>query len=178
MLRGKQLTGRVVVFDDDLYYMASAIAEKLSDDGCRVTYVTPATQVADWSVATLEQFMIQKRLLSKGVEVICAKNLVAADGSAATLACIYTGRETKIEADSFVLVTARLPDDSVLQELNTRREELADHGIKSVEEIGDCYAPGNIAMAVYGGHQYARQLDNPVSQKLDFRRENYQPFAD
>ena len=178
MLRGKQLTGRVVVFDDDLYYMASAIAEKLSDDGCRVTYVTPATQVADWSVATLEQFMIQERLLSKGVEVICAKNLVAADKSAATLACIYTGRETKIEADSFVLVTARLPDDSVLQELNTRREELADHGIKSVEEIGDCYAPGNIAMAVYGGHQYARQLDNPVSQKLDFRRENYQPFAD
>jgi dimethylamine/trimethylamine dehydrogenase len=175
ILRGKQLTGRVVVFDDDLYYLASAIAEKLSDDGCRVTYVTPATQAADWSVATLEQFMIQKRLLSKGVEVICTKNLAAAGRGEATLACIYSGRETKIEADSFVLVTARLPDDSLLAKLTAHGEKLADHGIKAVEEIGDCYAPGTIAMAVYAGHQYARQLDNPVCQKLDFKRENYQP---
>ena len=175
ILRGKQLTGRVVVFDDDLYYLASAIAEKLSDDGCRVAYVTPATQAADWSVATLEQFMIQERLLSKGIEVICTRNLVAAEKGTATLACIYTGRQTKIEADSILLVTARLPDDSVFRQLTESSEELADHGIKAVEEIGDCYAPGTIAMAVYGGHQYARQLDNPVCQKLDFKRENYQP---
>ena len=31
-----------------------------------------------------------------------------------------------------------------------------DAGIKTVEEIGDGYAPGTIAMAVYAGHQYAR----------------------
>lgn len=31
-----------------------------------------------------------------------------------------------------------------------------DAGKKAGEEIGDCYAPGIIAMAVYAGHQYAR----------------------
>ena len=174
LLRGKKLAGKVMVFDDELYYMASGLAEKLADDGCQVTYVTTATQVADWSVATLEQFMIQERLLAKGIEVICTKNLLRADKGEATLACIYSGRKTKIEADSIVLVTSRLPDNSVLHRLEAGTEKLADHGIKSIEEIGDCYAPGTIAMAVYAGHQYARQLDNPVDQKLDFKRENVQ----
>ena len=52
--------------------------------------------------------------------------------------------------------------------------ELKDHGIKSVEAIGDCYVPGTIAAAVYSGHLYARQLDNSVDQSYGFLRENYQ----
>lgn len=169
------VSGKVVVFDDDLYYLASAIAEKLQQDGCEVTYVTPATQVADYSVATLEQFMVQQRLLNAGVELVCARNLTGGDAGSATLACIYTGKETRIEADSIIPVTARNPQNQLTLALEARADEFGDYGIKSVEEIGDCFAPGTIAMAVYSGHQYARQLDNPVDQKLGFKRENYPP---
>ncbi len=60
-------------------------------------------------------------------------------------------------------ITPCLPNDFELRHLKASSEELADHGIKAVEEIGD---------------HYARKLDNPVCQKLDFQHENYQLFAD
>ena len=34
--------GRVVIFDDDHYYMGGVLAELLVNNGCSVTLVTPA----------------------------------------------------------------------------------------------------------------------------------------
>ena len=70
-------------------------------------------------------------------------------------------------------MTSRLPVDALYTELLALGEQFADHGIKSVDRIGDCLAPGTIAMAVYAGHQYARQLDEPAGQGWGFKRENY-----
>ncbi len=175
ILRGDEPGGRVVVFDDDHYYLASVIAEKLTLAGAQVTYVTPATQVSEWSVNTMEQFHVQQRLLALGIEIIVAKNLVTATSDVVTLECIYSGREVNVNADVVIPVTSRSTDSNVAEALQDRSVEFADHGIKTVEEIGDCYAPGTIAAATYSGHQYARQLDNPVCQKTSFKRENYQP---
>ena len=55
-----------------------------------------------------------------------------------------------------------------------RTVEFEDFGVKSVTHIGDCKAPGTIAMAVYAGHQYARELDTIIPD-IPFKRENYQP---
>ena len=44
----------VIVYDDDHFYMASVIAEKLALDGYKVTYATPLASVATWTL-TLEQ---------------------------------------------------------------------------------------------------------------------------
>lgn len=175
ILRGDEPGGKIVVFDDDHYYLASAIAEKLQLAGAQVTYVTAATQVSEWGINTLEQFHTQQRLLELGIEIMVAKNLIGGTSDAVTIGCIYSGRETSIEADAIIPVTSRSARNNVVEALQGRTDEFADHGIKSVEEIGDCYAPGTIAMATYSGHQYARQLDNPVCQKTAFKRENYQP---
>ena len=175
ILRGAEPGGRVVVFDDEHYYLASAIAEKLQIAGAQVIYVTTATQASEWSINTLEQFHIQQRLIEAGVEIIVARNLVKAAKVTVTLACIYSGQKSEIAADAIIPVTSRDIRDSVLLTLQKRSDEFGDHGIKSLEEIGDCFAPGTIAMATYAGHQYARQLDNPVCQKTGFKRENYQP---
>lgn len=178
ILRDTEANGRVLVFDDEHYYLASAIAEKLQLCGAQVTYVTTATQASEWSVNTLEQFHIQQRLIEVGVKIIVAHNLVTATDGSATLGCIYSGRETLVEVDAVIPVTSRKSRDTLLQDLQEHSENFADSGIKTVEEIGDCYAPGTIAMATYAGHQYARQLDNPVCQKTQFKRENYQPVVD
>lgn len=175
ILRGSEPSGHVVVFDDDHYYLASAIAEKLQVSGAQVTYVTPATQVSEWSINTLEQFHIQQRLIEVGVEIFVTRNLSKAAKGSATLSCIYSGKEIEIEADAIIPVTSRDSRNGVFLALQGRTIEFADHGIKSAEEIGDCHAPGTIAMATYAGHQYARQIDNPVCQKTAFKRENYQP---
>ena len=54
---------------------------------------------------------------------------------------------------SLVSVTSREPDDALWDELQGR-----DHGFASLVRIGDCKAPGIIAMAVHDGHLAGRML--------------------
>jgi dimethylamine/trimethylamine dehydrogenase len=70
-----------------------------------------------------------------------------------------------------VTVTARSPNDALYQQLISDQNALADSGIKRVEGIGDCRAPGIIAAAVYAGHRAAREMDAPDPDDVSFRRE-------
>jgi dimethylamine/trimethylamine dehydrogenase len=71
-----------------------------------------------------------------------------------------------------VLVTARLPDDSLVTELQARRPDWEDAGVLSVRAVGDALAPGTIASAVWDGRRFAEELDAPpLGDALPFRRE-------
>jgi len=176
LLRGDMVSGHVVIYDDDGYYMANVLAELLVKNGCRVTYVTPSTDVAPYTHATLEQFRIQARLIELGVDILCAYSLSSYTQTTAGLECIYSGKTIELEADILLPVTSRSTVCDLYSELDDR-ELQTNHGIKSVDLIGDSVAPGTIAAAVYAGHQYARQLDNPVDQRYGFARENYPPVV-
>ena len=167
---GASPVGPVVIFDDDHYYMANVIAEKLRTEGCEVMVVTPAAEIAAWSKNTLELERIYRRLAELGIDMITHHNLVEVGPGAATLGHVYTGQETRRPAASVVMVTARRPEDALYHELTGAPDALADAGIKSVRRIGDCNAPGAIAHAVYAGHRYARELDEMVPE-IAFRRE-------
>jgi dimethylamine/trimethylamine dehydrogenase len=160
-MAGAEATGDVVVFDDDHYYMASVIAEKLARDGSTVTYVTPANEVATWTNRTDEQFRIQARLLHLGVAVETGRSVGGFDGRHVHLECEYTGRQIAVAARSLVVVTSRQPDDALWASLPERT---------NVTRIGDCLAPGTIATAVYAGHRYARELERAT--EVVFRREH------
>jgi dimethylamine/trimethylamine dehydrogenase len=166
VMAGRLPEGRVVVFDDDHYYMASVVAERLRDEAASVTLVTPEDKVAAWGVYTAEQSRTQRRLLELGVEIVTAHGLSAFDGHEAVLACTYTGRERRIEADSVVMVTARRPKDGLYRALSERSAAGAEGAPKSLRRIGDCEAPAIIAAAVYAGHRYARELDTPESGRV------------
>ena len=88
-----------------------------SRKGNRVTFVTPATKVSDWSAMTLDQPFIQARLLELGVDVHVTRGLAASARRSVTAACTYTGRETEIACDAVLLVTARLPNDGLYRDL-------------------------------------------------------------
>ena len=164
--------GRVLVFDDDHYYLGSALAEHLAEAGAKVVLVTPGTEAASWSHHTLEYDHIHARLLELGVEIICNHGIKAIVDGVAVLECVYIGTEKSIETDTIIPVTSRLSTDSLYNELLAREDEWQDNGIKSVTRIGDCYAPGTIAMAVYSGHEFARNLEMPIDKDAPFRREN------
>jgi dimethylamine/trimethylamine dehydrogenase len=164
---------RVVVFDDDHYYMGGVLAELLASEGYEVQLVTPAAQVSSWTNNTLEIVRIQQRVLGAGVEVHTARVLTAVSGSEVTIACAYTGREEVLPAEAVVMVTARLPREELLLDLNARSGEWDSTGLVSVNAIGDAFAPATIAAAVYEGHKYAEELDGPprTGDVVPFRRE-------
>ncbi len=171
IMKGAVLQGSVTIFDDDHFYMGGVLAEKLRSEGHEVTLVTPAADVSSWTHNTLEQERIQTRLLEMDVIIKAHRNLCEIKVGEVELACTFTDRRERLQADNVVMVTMREPIDGLYQELSDNQLALDTAGIKSLTSIGDCLSPGIIAAAVWSGHRYARELDEPVSDEVPFKRE-------
>jgi len=164
---------QVLVYDDDHYYLGGVLAELLAGHGHSVRVVTPAPLVSSWTANTLEIGAIQRRLLTAGVVLDPSRALVAVEPGEATLSCVFTGRKTAVAADLVLLVTARLPNDGLFIELESRRDEWAAHGVRSVRCVGDAWTPATIAAAVWSGRRYAEEFDGGLSteKRYHFLRE-------
>lgn len=158
---GATLSGPVVIYDDEHYFMGGALAERLADQGHQVTLVTPDCKASAWTVLTDEQGFVQARLIEKGVRIAPSQIVTAQEAERVTLACAYTGRESTLDCGTLVLVTGRLPQDELYHDLTAQ-------GTKATR-IGDCFAPSSIADAVYSAHRFARGLGEP--DPLPLRRE-------
>ena len=163
---------RVVIWDDDHYYMGGVMAEVLVEKG-QVIYVTPAVEASTWTRNTMEQHFIQTRLIEMGVAIRTVTSLEAISEGSVTASCVYTGRTEEIEADTVMLVTSRTPEDRLARELEARSADWSAAGIESVTTIGDALAPATIAHAVYAGRRYAEEIDGPpvTGDEVPFRRE-------
>ena len=172
VMGGVRPDGHVVIYDDDHYYMGGVLAELLAAAGNRVSLVTPAARVSDWTFNTLEQGFIQARLIRLGIAIHVTRGLTAVRAGGVEIACTYSGRGEAIACEALVLVTARLPADGLWRDLMGRQDEWQAAGLKSVKAFGDGLAPAPIAWATYAGHRYARELDGPdIGDALPFRRE-------
>lgn len=163
--------GPVVIYDDDRFYMASVLAELLSNADRDVIFVTPSPIVSPWSEHTLEQVRIQKRLIYKGVTIKLLSTLTGMSQDTVTLSDVYGGNDQQIACGTLVLVTARTPNDQIWNEMQAMKGQWADAGVESVTRIGDCHAPSLIAMAVQSGHAYARHVEFdevPEPEREDF----------
>jgi dimethylamine/trimethylamine dehydrogenase len=171
LMAGRRPAGsRVVIYDDDHYYLGGVLAELLRAEGFGVEVVTPAPQVSAWTVNTMEVDKIQRRLLLAGVTLRTSAALTAIGTNKVTVACAHTGQLSETPADSVVLVTARLPDDQLYADLLAAAER---GEIASVRAIGDAWAPGTIAAAVWSGRRFAEEFDAelPGGDAVPFRRE-------
>jgi dimethylamine/trimethylamine dehydrogenase len=162
--------GPVLVYDDDMFYLAGVLAERLVKAGLGVVYVTPGDTASSWTTNTLEVLFINKRLRALGVKVITAHDIVGVKDGVVELASGYGEPSQHIAVSAILPVTARLPEDALYHELTGNAAALQEAGIKSVTRIGDCLAPGLIAYAVYAGHRYARELDTNDVGEVKFRR--------
>ena len=172
LMDGKLPEGDVVIYDDDHYYMGGVLAELLRKAGSKVTLVTPAAYVSEWTNNTLEQASIHKHLANIGVNIVLNRGVVSIGADHIDCDCVYSGALKKIAADAVLLVTSRQSTDNVWQELQQQESHWSEAGIASVQVIGDAQAPGPIAWATYAGHRYARELDCPDrGDALAFRRE-------
>lgn len=158
---------RVVIYDNEHYYMGGALAEWLARRGCAVAVVTPAPLVSWWSQYTLEQERIQRRLISLGVQLRTQRELVSLEQGVATCATPLSpdARGERIDFDHAVLVTDRLPTDGLFHELVPL--QLAGQ-LKTLRRIGDCEAPNLIAHAVFQGHLAAREFGAEPNEETPF----------
>ena len=165
--------GRVMIYDDDHFYMGSVMAEVLVARGCTVDLVCPATKIAEWAENTLEQGVIMRRMLDLGVSILTSKAPEEIGPKEVTLACTWSGATTTLPADAVVMVTSRVPHDALYQALRSRQAEWEGAGIRSVKLIGDAASPGPIAWATYDGRRFAEGIDEPDDQgdTPTFRRE-------
>jgi dimethylamine/trimethylamine dehydrogenase len=164
---------KVLVFDDDHYYLGGVLSELLARLGHEVRLVTSAPLVSSWTAHTLEIGDIQRRVLQAGITVDANRVVVAIGDREARTACVFTGAETSVPADAVLLVTARVPRDGLFLALEQRRAEWSSRGLRSVTCVGDAWAPSTIAAAVWAGRRYAEELDTPgpLSRDRSYRRE-------
>ena len=172
LMDGQVPSGHVAIYDDDHYYMGGVLAELLVQKGCTVTLYTPAAYVSEWTNNTLEQATIHARLAEMGVDIQLNRGVVGIGADHVVTNCAFTGQTRADACDAVLLVSSKLENNTVFEELKAREADWADAGIRSVKIIGDANAPGPIAWATYAGHRYARELDGAdIGDALPFRRE-------
>jgi dimethylamine/trimethylamine dehydrogenase len=172
LMDGKLPTGRVILYDDDHYYMGGVLAELLVQKGCDVTLVTPAPLVSYWTQFTLEQEKIQTRLIKLGVKLSIQTLLTEIRADSVSLTHSYTGETTNLPCEAVVLVTDRISNDSLYYEL---KPALAEGKLQSLRLIGDAEAPNIIAQAVFSGHLAAREFDEEKLEGTPFKIERVYP---
>ena len=149
----------LVIYDDDQGYLAGVIADHLSSLGHNVTFVTPASIVSPWTVSTLEQQRIQKSLLNQNVNIISNKIISSVNGDNLEMRCIYTNEATELACKTLILVTERLPNITLYQQLVQQAPIDSEAPKRHLELIGDALAPGLIADAVFSGHLAAENFE-------------------
>ncbi len=168
ILAGSKAQGRVLIYDDDHYYLGGAIAELCRQQGLEVCLLTPDSKVSSWTEYTLEQEKIQAHLLSLEVEIIVSHEISNLAAGVAMLANVYDAKQKReVEFDSLILLTTRQSNDDLYQALLEHQDRF-----RTLENIGDCKAPGTVAAAVYDGHLSARNLESTLDYYEPlFRRE-------
>ena len=133
LMHGRLPKGRVVIFDDDHYYMGGVLAELCAQNGCEVTLVTPSAFVSDWTANTLEQASIHRRLVGLGVKILLNTGISAIHADRVETNCTYTDARSFLVCDAVVMVASRISDDALYHALKAREADWADAGIRSVK---------------------------------------------
>jgi dimethylamine/trimethylamine dehydrogenase len=177
MGEGKQLEGeRIVVFENDGYFMGVSIAEKLAMEGKQVTLMTPMGTVGPYMHFTLEAPNQHRRLHKLGVEIVTYHLPTRIEEGAVVASHVYDedGHEHTFEADGVVLISQRRSNEALYRALkdDIGLAGLQAEGVDALYRIGDCEAPRLTADAVFSGHRLAREIDAAdPSIPLPFKRE-------
>ncbi len=118
---------RVVVWDDDHYYMGGVLAELCAERGFETWYVTPACEASTADAPPRAAFHPDAPL-ARGVRIQAYRAVTEVRRGAVVTACVFTDARETLAADAVVLVTARLPEDTLAHELERQRSRLGRCG--------------------------------------------------
>jgi dimethylamine/trimethylamine dehydrogenase len=180
---GKEVGQRVLILDADGYFTGVSMAEMMADLGKEVNLITSLGSVAPYTHFTLEAPNLHRMMYEKGIHEKTLHWAEKIEEGVATLYYLYrdgykrdagptlgkmprrAGTDVvKMEFDTLIAVTGRVPDDKLFRELKARKSEWAENDITGVYAAGDCYAPGLLADAIFSGHRIAREFESSNPQ--------------
>jgi dimethylamine/trimethylamine dehydrogenase len=177
MVEGKKVPGKkVVIIDNDGYFMGVSLAEKLAMEGKKVTIMSHQAHIAKYMDFTLESPNQNRKLHKLGVEIVTEHLPTKLEQGKVHAVHVFDeeAHEKVWEADAVVLVTQRRSNEALYRQLkdNVGFDALKKEGITAVYRIGDCVAPRLIADVVFDGHRLAREIDSPNPEEpLPYKRE-------
>ena len=114
--------GRVVLYDDDHFYMGSVLAELLVSARLRGRFRHPGRQGGGMDRKHAGTGASSRRLLEIGRDAALSKAPEAVGADGVVLGCTWTGRETALACDAVVMVTSRVPNDALYHGVMARRD--------------------------------------------------------
>lgn len=167
VMAGAQMSGPIVIYDDDHYYMGNVLAAQLATQGFEVHLVCPLPSIAEWMGYTLETPRVLDQMVSLGVRMHPNTTVHGWAGNALKVSRSDSGASLPdIEGGTLITVGARQPNDTVL----TALRDISDLAQKTTG-IGDCLAPNIIQAAVFSGHAEARRLIGGHDGDVRYKRE-------
>jgi dimethylamine/trimethylamine dehydrogenase len=179
MAEGKEVPGnKVVVVDDDGYFMGVSLAEKLALEGKQVTLMTHLGHICPYMHFTLEAPNMHRKLHKLKVEIVTYHIPTLIEEGKVKSVHVFDedAHEHEWEFDAVVLVTQRRSNEALFRALKDEigLDALEGEGITGLYRIGDCEAPRLIADAVFSGHRLAREIDSENPEiPLPFKRERH-----
>ncbi|MEM7292157.1 MAG: FAD-dependent oxidoreductase [Pseudomonadota bacterium] len=150
MSKNARLGERIVLFDEAGNWRGCGTAWHLAEAGHQVTLVTPAGMVGAELKRMDSDYPARQALAKHGVRFICDAGITAWSPEGATVLSFLDGSEEQVGADSLVLATTNLAEDSLYR-------ELLDKGSTPIN-IGDSAASGQAAFAIYAGRKVALEI--------------------
>ena len=129
---------------------AKTIAEMMADQGCQVELVTPLPNVGGLDLfKDLTLFFVMPRILNKGVILTPQSFLLMIEDKSATVINIHTMETREItDVDTVVLMTGKIPNDRLYDELEGK--------VKELYKIGEARNPHDMGDANRDGHWIGR----------------------
>jgi dimethylamine/trimethylamine dehydrogenase len=158
VMNGVMVGNKVVVYDTDGYFIGMGISEKLLLEGHDVTYVTPFRKVASFMEATLDAPGRNRKLRALGLKSLLEHHVVSVERGMVRVAR-HRGSTKLLHNDSIVLVTPRLSQGTLWDQLQKQRDSLEAAGIWDVYRIGYGQAPQVAAEAMFPEIRAAQGTD-------------------
>jgi dimethylamine/trimethylamine dehydrogenase len=169
----KPIGKRVLVLENEAYYMGASVAQKLAGEGHEVYLLTQAGDIANYMEYTLEAPMLHRDLHRLGVHIHPYTMVERLEPGVVHAYNVWNpAHKDQFEVDSVVLCTARISNDELYRELKSDKARLEQEGIEAVYVIGGAAAPRMIVDSIFDGHRLAREIDSPHPEMpLPFIRE-------
>jgi dimethylamine/trimethylamine dehydrogenase len=169
----KPVGQRVLVLENEGYYMGASVAQKLAGEGKDVHLVTQVGDIAGYMEYTLEAPMLHRDLHRLGVNIHTYTMLEKIEPGACHAYNIWNEAHKEVfEVDTVVLATQRVSNHELYHELKSDKAALEREGIEAVYLLGDAAAPRMLVDSIFDGHRLAREIDSPnPAMPLPFIRE-------